>query len=167
MLNVMLLMALLAPATADASDIPWFNQPAAEQLVGEVEPAWLAHIQARHQSSDPGKYANRLHKALALTASRAEQPELYRAWSRTCAAEIDHIAAAGAYRAAADDAHRATLLPRLQASALEWESAIAALYATKIPLTEHKLTNLEGSLADLQANFDAYVDDRVLNITDR
>ena len=164
MRTLMLAALLMAPVEAAASDIPWFNQGAAEQLVRQVEPAYLAHIQARLQAVHPGRYANKLHKALAIVASRDAHPELYRAWSRTCAAEIAYIQAADAYRAALPR-QQASLRPSLVPLATEWESAIADLYAIKIPLTEDKLFNLEANLSDHQANFDAFVMDRVLNTT--
>lgn len=164
MRTLMLAALLMASIEASASDIPWFNQGAAEQLVRQAEPAYLAHIQARIQEAHPGKYANKLHKALAIVASRDAHPELYRAWSRACAAEVAYIQAADAYRAALPH-QQASLRPGLAPLATEWESAIEALYAIKIPLTEDKLFNLEASLSDHQANFDAFVMDRVLNTT--
>lgn len=162
---LLMIPLLLAPLAAAASDIPWFNQRAAEQLVAEVEPEYLAYIQERFTKA-PDRYADHLHKALVMVAKRADHPELYQAWHRVSHAEMAYIAAADAYRAASPS-QQPELVPTLQRLAIEWESAIAHMYAVKIPLTENKLYNLESNLSDLRANFDAYVDDRVLNTTDR
>lgn len=165
MRHLMLMLMLMAPLTADASDIPWFNQRAAEQLVAGAEPEFLAYIQERF-ADQPGRYGDHLHKAMVMVAKRDQMPELYAAWRRTNHAEMAYVAAADAYRAATP-AQQPDLVPTLRRLATEWESAIANMYSVKIPLNENKLYNLEANLSDLRANFDAYVDDRVLNVTNR
>lgn len=162
--TLMLVLTLaLTSQNAQAGDIPWFNRAAAESLVLQSEPDWLAHLQDRYRD-DPAEYANHLHKALAMVAKKDDIPEIYAAWSRVCAAELAYRQAVAAYRAAPDSAKPA-FQPTLVTLATAWESAIAELYAAKIPQAEERLFHLEANLTDLQANFDAFVMDRVLNTT--
>jgi len=160
---VVLAALCLAPLVAEAGDIPWFDKAATEQLVRAVEPAWFAHLQVQF-ADRPDKYNSHLHKAMVIIATRDEQPAVYRAWSRVCAAEMAYVDAHRAYRDGSASA-QAAIAPTLGPLATEWEEAIAGLYAVKIPVVQERLYHLEANLSDLQANFDAYVADRVLNTT--